>query len=61
MPNPTRKRSHKLGANHNEFARKTRKHDPNFAQSRDVREDRGQRQAQTARNRQTLPPAARGR
>ena len=53
--------SHKLGANRNEFAKKARKHDPNFAQSRDVREDRGQRQAQTARNRQTLPPASRGK
>ena len=38
-----------------------RKHDSNFAQSRDVREDRGQRQAQTARNVQTLPRASRGR
>ena len=53
--------SHKLGANHHEVAKKARKIDPNFSQSRDVHEDRGQRQAQTARNRQTLPRASRGR
>lgn len=65
MPKPTtkpaKKTSHKLGANRNEVAKKVRKHDPNFAQSRDVREDRGQRQAQTVRNRQTLTPVARGK
>jgi len=59
--NQSKQVSRKLGANRNEFAKKARKYDPNFAQSRDVREDRGQRQAQTARNRQTLPPASRGR
>ena len=58
---PSNQVSHKLGANRNEFAKKARKHDSNFAQSRDVREDRGQRQAQTARNVQTLPRASRGR
>lgn len=36
---------HKLGANKKETAVKTVKHDPNFKQSRDIREDRGQRQA----------------
>lgn len=35
--------SHKFGANRNELAATPRKHDPNFRQSRDVREDRGQR------------------
>jgi len=35
---------HKLGANQKEPAVKARKHDPNFKQSRDVREDRGERQ-----------------
>jgi hypothetical protein len=35
---------HKLGANHNEVAHRPRKHDPNFAQSRDICEDRGERQ-----------------
>ena len=45
---------HKLGANQKEEAVKTVKHDPNFKQSRDVREDRGQRQMKTA-------PPARGR
>lgn len=36
--------SHKLGANRKELARKPRKHDANFSQSRDIREDRGERQ-----------------
>jgi hypothetical protein len=45
----------KLGANRKELARKRRKHDANFAQSRDIREDRGERQMKTARARQTLP------
>ena len=36
--------SHKLGANQKEAAVKAKKHDKNFKQSRDVREDRGQRQ-----------------
>lgn len=35
---------HKLGANRKETAQKTRKHDANFSQSRDIREDRGARQ-----------------
>lgn len=39
---------HKLGANQKETAVKTVKRDPNFKQSRDVREDRGQRQAKSA-------------
>jgi hypothetical protein len=38
---------HKLGANPKEPAVKTRKRDPNFKQSRDVREDRGERQMKT--------------
>jgi hypothetical protein len=36
--------THKLGANQKEPAVKTRKRDPNFKQSRDVHEDRGERQ-----------------
>ena len=62
MPNPTpaKKRSHKLGANRNEFAKKVRTKDPNFAQSRDVLEDRGQRVAQAARVRQSVPPTRPG-
>lgn len=55
-PNPVPKRSHKLGPNRNEFAKKVRTKDPNFAQSRDVHEDRGQRQAQSERVRQSVPP-----
>jgi len=39
---------HKLGANRKEIARKSRKHHPNFAQSRDIREDRGERQTKLA-------------
>ena len=34
----------KLGANHSETAKKPRKHDNNFKQSKDLREDRGIRQ-----------------
>ena len=36
--------THKLGANHSEAAKRPRKLDKNFKQSRDVREDRGIRQ-----------------
>jgi hypothetical protein len=39
---------HKLGANQKEAAVKTVKHDANFKQSRDVREDRGQHQMKNA-------------
>ena len=34
----------KLGANHSETAKHPKKHDNNFKQSRDIREDRGIRQ-----------------
>ncbi len=44
MAEAPKKVSHKLGANRKEVSRKLRKHDPNFRQSRDVREDRGERQ-----------------
>jgi hypothetical protein len=40
---PTRK----LGANPGEMARKQHKHDSNFSQSKDLREDRGARQIKT--------------
>jgi hypothetical protein len=36
--------SFKLGANRHDAARKLRKRDPNFRQSRDVHEDRSMRQ-----------------
>jgi len=49
------KMSHKLGANRKEVAHKTRRLDANFAQSRDIREDRGERQIKAARARQTFP------
>lgn len=53
--------AHKLGANRKELARRQPKRDANFAQSRDIREDRGERQMKTARARQTLPHLVRGR
>ena len=34
----------KLGANHSETAKRPRKHNSNFKQSKDLREDRGIRQ-----------------
>jgi hypothetical protein len=40
----TKRTPHKLGANRKEEAHRPRKHDPNFAQSRDICEDRGERQ-----------------
>jgi len=39
-----KKTSHKLGANRNEEAHTRRQRDRNFAQSRDIWEDRGERQ-----------------
>ena len=53
-----KRRAHKRGANRNELARKPRKIDPNFKQSRDIREDRGERQIKMAGDRHTLPPNA---
>jgi hypothetical protein len=38
----------KLGANHGETAERPRKHDNNFKQSKDLREDRGIRQLKTS-------------
>ena len=52
---PSSKPAHKLGANRKELARKPRRHDANFSQSRDIREDRGERQIKEAQQRQTLP------
>ena len=50
----SKKVSHKLGPNRKEVARKSRKRDSNFAQSRDIREDRGERQMKAARTAQTF-------
>jgi hypothetical protein len=61
MTTKSQKLAHKFGANRKEVARKPRKHDANFAQSRDIREDRGERQMKAARARQTLPHLTRGR
>lgn len=44
MSSSVRKTGHKYGANRKEIARKERARDPNFSQSRDIREDRGERQ-----------------
>lgn len=44
MKTTPKKPTRKPGANRNETAAKPQKHDPNFRQSRDVREDRGERQ-----------------
>jgi hypothetical protein len=46
---------HKLGANPKEVAVKAQKHDPNFKQSRDVREDRGERQIKNSAPRRSQP------
>ena len=56
-PRPT----HKLGANRKELARKPRQRDANFSQSRDIREDRGERQMKTVRARQTMAHLTRGK
>jgi hypothetical protein len=61
MANTPKKVSHKLGSNRKELARKVRKPDANFAQSRDIREDRGERQMKAARARQTMPHTLRPR
>ena len=55
MDDPQKIFSRKFGANRNEDARKLRRRDPNSSQSRDIREDRGERQIKAARSRQTLP------
>lgn len=44
MPNSKKKITHKFGANRRELAHKVQKLDSNFAQSRDIHEDRGERQ-----------------
>jgi hypothetical protein len=44
MPNTEKKATHKLGANRKETAQNPRPHDNNFKQSRDIHEDRGERQ-----------------
>lgn len=53
--------THKFGANRKELARKPRKLDANFGQSRDIREDRGERQMKAARARQTMPHQVRAK
>ncbi|WP_294400878.1 hypothetical protein [Prosthecobacter sp.] len=37
-----------MGANHSETAKRPRKHDNNFKQSKDLREDRGIRQLKSS-------------
>jgi hypothetical protein len=55
MKDPTKKLPHKLGANQKELAAKEIPHDPNFKQSKDIREDRGERQLKTKIAPRTLP------
>ncbi len=45
---PAKPLPRKLGANHSETASKPRKHDNNFKQSKDLREDRGVRQLKSS-------------
>jgi len=45
---PIPKSTRKLGPNTRESARKARRRDPNFAQSKDIHEDRGAIQAHLA-------------
>ncbi len=54
MKTTTDKLPHKLGANQKEEAAKPRKHDANFKQTRDVREDRGERQLKTGAAARTI-------
>jgi hypothetical protein len=51
MAEVPKKSSHKFGANRKEIARRFRKRDRNFSQSRDIREDRGERQIKMASRR----------
>lgn len=48
MHDNARKLTRKPGADRGETAKKSRRLDPNFAQSRDLREDRGERRHKTA-------------
>ena len=48
MKSKPKSTTHKLGPNQKETAVKAVKHDANFKQSRDVREDRSQRQMKTS-------------
>lgn len=61
MSNQNIRPARKLGANRNEPARKQHRTDANFAQSRDIREDRGERIVKTAPPRRTVIPPNRGR
>ncbi|MFZ2277264.1 MAG: hypothetical protein WAW39_05665 [Prosthecobacter sp.] len=45
---PAKALPRKLGANHSETASRPRKHDNNFKQSKDLREDRGIRQVKAS-------------
>jgi hypothetical protein len=58
MADLPKKLSHKYGANRKEIARRFRKRDHNFSQSRDIREDRGERQTKTANSGTPLPRAS---
>lgn len=55
MKTPNPKVTHTLGANHGEIAKKARKHDANFSQSKDLHEDRGSRQIKNTGQRGQRP------
>lgn len=57
MNTEPRKASHKFGANRKETTQRARKETSGFGASRDVREDRGERQSKFAHNERTLPAA----
>jgi hypothetical protein len=61
MKTSNKRAARKPGPNRGETTRKLRKQHRNYAQSRDIREDRGERQMKAARARQTLPHLTRGR
>jgi len=55
MKKKSEKQPHKLGADARDAAVKSHPRDPNFKQSRDVHEDRGERQNKMGAAARTLP------
>jgi len=55
MKKKIEKQPHKLGAESRDAAVKSHERDPNFKQSRDVHEDRGERQHKMGAASRTLP------
>jgi len=61
MTTESKSPSRKLGANRKELAQKRRPNEAKIGHSRDIHEDRGERQMKTERARQTLPHLLRSR